>query len=124
VDCGSWYDYVRAWEKVRARIPQNRIYVSTYERMRADSEGEVARLAAFLGLETPRSLCRDIVEACSFERLKEASQKTKIQKSGPSFWKPGAQGIFRKGKQKKKKKKKRKKKKKKKSFLFSNFLNQ
>jgi hypothetical protein len=82
---------------MRARVPQNRIYVSTYERMRADSEGEVARLAAFLGLETPRSLCHDIAEACSFERLKEASQKTKIERTGPSFWKPGAQGIFRKG---------------------------
>ncbi|XP_076452532.1 sulfotransferase 1C2-like [Babylonia areolata] len=92
---GSWFDYVRAWETKRRELPRNQVYVSSYEVMTREPVEETARLASFLGLNVPDSLCRDIAQACSFDNLKEAC----LQKVGaPTFWKPGSSGIFRKGK--------------------------
>lgn len=97
VPYGSWFDYVRAWEDVRMRLPSHRIYVGCYEDMHRDPVGEVSRLAEFLEVGASQDLCRDIASACSFQRMKIAAEKKRGAKESRDFWKPNATGIFRKG---------------------------
>ncbi|KAL8565915.1 hypothetical protein ACOMHN_000492 [Nucella lapillus] len=92
---GSWFDYVRAWENKRRRLPAQQLHICSYERMTQEPVEETRRLADFLGLEVSQELCRDIAQACSFNSLKAACQR---KLGAPAFWKEGSQGIFRKGK--------------------------
>ena len=61
---GSWFDYVRAWEELRMRLPADRMHVTSYESMSRDAARETARLAAFLGVVTSPDHCRAVAEAC------------------------------------------------------------
>jgi hypothetical protein len=58
----------------------------------------VIKLNDFLGLGRSRDLCAAIADACSFDKLKAASEDSKVKDSlFKEFWKKGSPGFFRKG---------------------------
>ena len=57
------------------------------------------KLNDFLGLGRSRELCTQIADACSFDKLKAASEDVK-DNIFKSIWKEGSPGFFRKGKDK------------------------
>lgn len=72
------------------------VLISKYETMRADIPGEVARIAAHLGLHADAERCRQIAADYSLERQKarieEAKKNGKLQRAyGKAFYDPHTQ---------------------------------
>lgn len=65
-------------------------YVLRYERLHADQAGELARLFAFLGLESGPGVVRACVEASTFERLSGGRKRGEMDPADPT-------GLIRKG---------------------------
>ncbi|XP_041373103.1 sulfotransferase 1A1-like [Gigantopelta aegis] len=75
VPFGSWFHYVREWRKVTKDYPNIPLHVVFFEDMKEDPLLETRKLSAFLGLDLSETVLKDIVDACSFENLKEAHKK-------------------------------------------------
>ncbi|XP_050388562.1 sulfotransferase 1E1 [Patella vulgata] len=92
---GTWYDYVLEWEKF-FETTENPFYQFSYEDMHENPAEHVNGLAKFLDLRASDELCKAIVEACSFKKLKKANEEIK-----DNFlkyeWKEGV-SIYREGK--------------------------
>ena len=63
----SFVDFVMSYWRVRRR--ENLLLVH-YNDLKADLDGEMRRIAAFLGIETPAALWPQLVEAASFAAMK------------------------------------------------------
>jgi hypothetical protein len=69
---GSWYEYMRSW--MPHRSDPNVLWVR-YEDMRQDLEGQVRRVAAFLGIPVPEERMADLLEKCGFAYMKQHDSK-------------------------------------------------
>nr|KAG5703855.1 hypothetical protein BaRGS_031489 [Batillaria attramentaria] len=69
VDYGSWFDYVRSWEKVINSDVKNPIHVIMYEDMKEDPVRETRRLAEFLGVTPDPELVKSVAAKCDFSRM-------------------------------------------------------
>ncbi|WP_163991979.1 sulfotransferase domain-containing protein [Pyxidicoccus caerfyrddinensis] len=69
---GSWYGYMRSW--MPHRHDANVLWLR-YEDLRGDLEGQVRRVAAFLGVPVPEERMSDLLEKCSFEYMKQHNHK-------------------------------------------------
>jgi aryl sulfotransferase len=58
-----------------ARRLQANVLMVHYNDLKADLEGEMRRIAAFLGIEVPEALFPACVERCTFERMREDPQR-------------------------------------------------
>lgn len=67
VQRGDWFDHVLGWWQ---RRDPEKVHFLTYEGLRRDFDGEVTRLAAFLGYELTPELLERIRESTAFERMK------------------------------------------------------
>jgi hypothetical protein len=63
-----------------------------YERLIADGAAELERIFAWLGEPVPRAVCDAAVEACRFEKLREARI---AQNANPAFLRRGEAGAWR-----------------------------
>lgn len=63
----AFFDIERSYWAERRR--ENLLMVH-YNDLKADLSGEMKRIAAFLGIETPAALWQELVEAATFERMK------------------------------------------------------
>ena len=66
-----------------------------YNDMKADLEGEMRRIAEFLGIELPVDLWPEIVEAAGFTAMKRAAEQLMPQAGG--VWKGGGNTFINKG---------------------------
>ncbi|MGH0036527.1 MAG: sulfotransferase domain-containing protein [Myxococcota bacterium] len=81
----SWWDF--------RELPN--IQLVHYSDMLRDTEGEMRRMAEFLGIDVPPSAWPDILKAVSFDEMKR--QGDFYAPGGGQFWKGGAQRFLHKG---------------------------
>ncbi|XP_046569342.1 sulfotransferase 1B1-like isoform X2 [Haliotis rubra] len=93
---GSWFDSVLAWEKTVTALTELPVLTVHYEAMKADPLSNVQRLSEFLGVQRDSEFCQEVVEACSFKKLKQAKDNVKGNNLR-NAWKPGTEGFYRKG---------------------------
>lgn len=66
-----------------------------YNDLKADREGEMRRIAGFLGIELPEDVWPEIVEAAGFTAMKGAAEQLMPQAGG--VWKGGGNTFINKG---------------------------
>ncbi|XP_046569340.1 sulfotransferase 1B1-like isoform X2 [Haliotis rubra] len=93
---GSWFDSVLNWEKTVAALTELPVLTVHYEDMKKDPLSNVQRLSEFLGVQRDSEFCQEVVEACSFKKLKHAKENLK-ENYLRNVWKPGTAGFYRKG---------------------------
>ncbi|XP_048245147.1 sulfotransferase 1C2-like isoform X1 [Haliotis rufescens] len=71
MDWGSWFDYVRDWERVVDENPDHPIFLLHYEEHKADPVEAVERLSRFLDCPVTSDLSRKIADECSFDKMKD-----------------------------------------------------
>lgn len=97
---GSWGQHVGSW--LVTRSGDSRFLLVQYENMLSDTVGEMARIAAFLGLaSTPQHLSR-VVELSSLDRMRQLearqsnlSSLTKGSRQDVAFVRSGKAGQWR-----------------------------
>lgn len=88
----SFWENIRSWWEIR-RLPN--ILLLHYADLKADMEGEIRRLAAFLDIEVPADRWPAILEHCSFDYMKRNAAKR--APLGGAFWDGGAATFINKG---------------------------
>ncbi|XP_067668060.1 sulfotransferase 1C2-like [Haliotis asinina] len=96
VPYGSIFHHVEKWGNVPAMHKGFEICHVQYEDMKQDCVAQVRKIAEYLDRPLPESTYQEIADACSFENLKIACEKTKDQ-TFHKPWRDGASGYFRKG---------------------------
>jgi aryl sulfotransferase len=86
----SFWDNVRSWWDQRDRP---NVLLLHYANLIADMEGEMRRLAAFLGAEIDEARLPKMIEHCSIEYMREAARGEQIE----AFFEHGAASFFNKG---------------------------
>ncbi|KAK7095855.1 sulfotransferase 1A1-like [Littorina saxatilis] len=71
VDYGSWFDYVKSWEKVFYSDAPNPVHLIKYEDMKENPVSEIKRLAEFLGVTPDPELIKKIADKCEFSKMAE-----------------------------------------------------
>ncbi|PVD33114.1 hypothetical protein C0Q70_08563 [Pomacea canaliculata] len=71
------------------------VFNIAYEDIKKDPRDSVRRLAEFLGVDVTQELVEDIVEACSFSKMKKVDE---IKEQVAFFGMPIGQKLYRKGK--------------------------
>lgn len=87
VQRGDWFEHVLSWW--RHRDAPNLLFLR-YEDLKHDFDGQVARIASFLGRDLPEEVARKIRAAASFEKMRSApfTSLREVEEFG---------GFFRKG---------------------------
>nr|KAG5690251.1 hypothetical protein BaRGS_026703 [Batillaria attramentaria] len=75
---GNYVAFMKSMDAFRKDNPDHPVFNVSYEDTKEDPVGTITRLAEFLGVPHTPELCRQVADACSFQRLKEAD-KTKEQ---------------------------------------------
>ena len=84
---GDWFDWVLGWWEEK---DNPNVHFVTYEAMKKDIVKETRRVAEFLGRDFSDDVIQDIVDSCSFGKLKDKRMKDAAQEKEGS-------GHFRKG---------------------------
>ncbi len=87
----SWFDFERSWWEERGR---ENVLLVHYADLKADLEGEMRRIAAFLGIETRAALWPALVEAAGFEAMQREGAAL-LGRTGASFRDGGAEFIHK-----------------------------
>jgi aryl sulfotransferase len=77
-----------------ARANENVLFVH-YNDLKADRDGEMRRIAAFLEIETPDSLWQEMVAAAGFDAMKQ--QGDALIPAAAALWEDGASRFMNKG---------------------------
>ncbi|XP_070204620.1 sulfotransferase 6B1-like isoform X2 [Littorina saxatilis] len=91
---GTYPDYLKQTEKFMDDNPDIPFFNVSYEETKKHPVETVQRLAKFLGVSASDQLCRDIADACSFQKMKEADKSKAVVKDAAI---PLNQDIYRKG---------------------------
>jgi aryl sulfotransferase len=86
----EFFDLERSWWRERARA--NMLFVH-YDDLAADLEGEIRRVAAFLGIAVPNSLLAEMVEAAGIDAMRRAGDA--LMPMAPFAWEGGAATFLR-----------------------------
>lgn len=96
VPYGSWFDYELNWQKEIANNPNINILQLQFEDMKQDLEGNVRKIANFLGIKCDNSLIIDIARKCDFKNMSEEKNKN-IPDSMKVVFTTGKHSMYRKG---------------------------
>jgi len=88
----SHLHHVQSWWNYR-QLPNIRLV--HYSDMIEDTEREVRRIAAFLGIDVPEAAWPGLVKAVSFTEMKKRGER--YAPGGGEHWKGGAQTFLHKG---------------------------
>lgn len=87
-----FFSHVRSWWAVRD-LPN--VLMVHFADLKADMPGEIARIAAFLGIEADPASWPTILQHCSFDYMKaHAAQSAPL---GGAFWDGGAETFIHRG---------------------------
>jgi aryl sulfotransferase len=89
--------YLASWWDLR---DEPNVLLVHYNDLQADLEGEMRRVAAFLKIDIPAALWPEVVERCTFERMREEAEKIGdfqrlFEGGAESFLFKGANGRWR-----------------------------
>jgi aryl sulfotransferase len=92
-----YFSHIQGWFDAR-HLPNLKLF--HYADLKADFEGEVRRVADFLGLELDESRVPEILERCSFAHMKVLARKNALhakvfKRGGDSFINEGTNGRWR-----------------------------
>jgi aryl sulfotransferase len=90
--CAEYFELQRSYWAVRQ---QPNVLMVHYNDLKADLDGEMRRIAAFIGVETPAALWPDLVEAASFAAMQRDGQT--ILGIAAQSWKNGGKTFMNKG---------------------------
>jgi hypothetical protein len=76
-DWGTWAENVASWLYTRGR--SEGFLLTRYEDLKQDSQGELSRLAAFLGVDAQPELLTKVIERSSAQRMRELELKDQDQ---------------------------------------------
>lgn len=76
-DWGSWGENVASWLYTRGHSPS--FLLTRYEDLKQDTHRELARIAAFLGVEANSELFSKVIERSSAQRMRELEVKDQDQ---------------------------------------------
>ena len=76
-DWGTWAENVASW--LYTRGPRERFLLTRYEDLKQDTRRELARIAAFLGIEQKPELFTKVIERSSAQRMRELEVKEQDQ---------------------------------------------
>jgi aryl sulfotransferase len=75
VDWGTPMEHLASWWSLRA---EPCVLLVHYADLLADLDGEMRRIADFLGVDVPAHLWRDVVRRCEFETMKSEHEASPI----------------------------------------------
>ncbi|XP_067667990.1 sulfotransferase 1B1-like [Haliotis asinina] len=95
---GAYADYVKDWLQVKQDHPDLPLLILFYENLKRDPVTNIKKVVDFIGLSVSDELIAEIIEACSFKKMRTADAALKEQAFNVSnFWKKGQQVVYRKG---------------------------
>ena len=89
IESASYADSLRSWAGKQSTQAE---YITSYEKLVADSVGEFGRLVSFLGWSVPETVLRAVVDRLSFERR---SGRTPGNEDVSSHYRMGKPGDWR-----------------------------
>ncbi|MGE3142242.1 MAG: sulfotransferase domain-containing protein [Hyphomonadaceae bacterium] len=87
-----FWENVRSWWAIRG-LPN--VLMVHFSDLKADMEGQIRRIAAFLDLDPPPSAWPAILEHCSFVYMKQNADR--VAPLGGALWDGGGQSFINKG---------------------------
>lgn len=88
----SYFDLEKTWWQAR-RLPN--VLLVHYRDLKADLDGEMRRIAAFLGIDVPGTIWPTLVEAATFERMRSVGLE--LMPRVKQMFAGGAADFFQKG---------------------------
>jgi aryl sulfotransferase len=94
----SWFDFELSWWEARDR---ENVLMVHYADLKADLDGEMRRIAGFLGIETPEALWQPMIEAAGFDAMQRegagllGKMAAIFRDGGAGFIHKGANGRWR-----------------------------
>lgn len=89
--CGFWHMENSYW----AVRDDPDVLLVHYNDLKTDLEGEIRRIANYLGIEVPEDILQRIVEAAKFESMKKKAKE--IMASADALWQGGGDTFLHKG---------------------------
>jgi aryl sulfotransferase len=89
----SWFDFERSWWDLRER---ENVLLVHYADLKADLDGEMRRIAGFLGIGTPSELWPRLVEEAGFAAMKKRGAGL-LGKMGEMVFRDGGAGFIHEG---------------------------
>ncbi|KAL8526603.1 hypothetical protein ACS0TY_015706 [Phlomoides rotata] len=89
---GPFFEHVVGYWEESKKCPEKILFLK-YEELKSGPQKQVSRIAEFLGRPLTGGEAAEVVERCSFERLKNLE----VNKSGPPFSMAQNSSFFRKG---------------------------
>ncbi|XP_062606202.1 sulfotransferase 1E1-like [Saccostrea cucullata] len=74
---GGWFSYEKEFEEAEAKDTRSAIFTMHYESLKKNPILETKKLAKFLNVDVNDELIAEIVDKCSFKKLKEATDTMK-----------------------------------------------
>ncbi|MBC7520730.1 MAG: sulfotransferase domain-containing protein [Sandarakinorhabdus sp.] len=90
--CAEYFDLQRSYWAIRN---QPNVLMVHYNDLKADLDGEMRRIAAFIGIETPAALWPELVEAATFAAMRRDGDA--ILGMAVQSWKEGGKTFMNKG---------------------------
>lgn len=87
-----YWEHIRSWWGVRALTNVKFLH---YNELKADLEGSIRGLAAFLEIPVSEAVFPKIVSHCTFDYMK--ANAGLVVPGGPNMWKGGGKGFIHKG---------------------------
>lgn len=81
---GTWSSHVERWLDASERDDQ-RVIVVRFEALRSDAAGQLARIAAFLGLDADPDRLEFAIEASSLARMRKAEDRSDMARVNPEI---------------------------------------
>jgi aryl sulfotransferase len=88
-------EYFRLFNSYWAERHRPNVLLVNYADLKADLDGEMRRVADFLGIETPAALWPDLVDAARFESMREHGPQ--LMPAAGALWKDGTNTFINKG---------------------------
>nr|KAG5686798.1 hypothetical protein BaRGS_013118 [Batillaria attramentaria] len=71
---GNYFAYLKSMDEFIKANPDHPIFNVSFEEMKTDPVGTVTRLAEFLGVPHTPELCRQVADACTIDKMREADK--------------------------------------------------
>ncbi|XP_005091666.1 sulfotransferase family cytosolic 1B member 1-like [Aplysia californica] len=91
------FDFLRQMQQYQKDNPEVPVMTIYYEDMKENPVQIAQELAKFLGHDVTEKFCKEVVEACSFSKMKEADPQKKEPKHENTGWKGPPLKVYRKG---------------------------
>lgn len=94
IPTGCYFDYYNSWQKALAEQKDLNVLIVHYENIIKDGIGELKKIQQFLGVENSEERLNQILDRCSWQRLKVDVDTGKPQPSSEEAQKRTRKGVI------------------------------